>query len=176
MSDRFETLTKDKARYNKELTKNAINRILNKDVSKIVGWDIPQEKVTFNYDDIDMTILKQIYMEKGLKGLSEIEILCPAYITENGDIFGIPDVSNYGKKNDNDKLIIVQRFNIYDQIMDRNKSAFVANYKRIDNIEQITNYSITLDTIYTVSSIISLIIMFAIIIISHNNYVKKEVD
>lgn len=58
--------------------------------------------------------LKEVYMTEGLEGLKGYNILVPAYITDDGDVFGVPDVAPDGTKNKNHKIIVVQSFSIYD--------------------------------------------------------------
>ena len=62
--------------------------------------------------------LKKIYYLEGLEGLRGYIFLVPAYITDDGDVFGVPDISPTGTVNKNHKIIVVQRFNLYD-ILDR---------------------------------------------------------
>ena len=59
-------------------------------------------------------ILRDIFIKEGIEGLKGYEILVPAYITEDGDVFGTPDISPTGEVEENHKLIVVQRFSIYD--------------------------------------------------------------
>lgn len=59
--------------------------------------------------------LKPVFMNEGLDGLRTYIFLAPAYITDHGDIFGIPDFDSNGFTN-NHKMIVVQRFSIVDVI------------------------------------------------------------
>lgn len=64
-----------------------------------------------------MEYLKRTYERYGLEGFKTIDLINVGYITESGDIFGNPDFI-YLTKNDNYKIIIVQRTNLYDLISD----------------------------------------------------------
>lgn len=58
--------------------------------------------------------LMDIFMEKGLDGLKDYTFFGKAYITDTGDIFDTPDVSRESRKNSNHKMIVIQKFNMYD--------------------------------------------------------------
>lgn len=58
--------------------------------------------------------MKDVFMREGLDGLKGYIILVPAYITDDGDVFGVPDISENGQRNHNHKMIVVQQFSIYD--------------------------------------------------------------
>lgn len=53
-----------------------------------------------------------------LKELKNYEFLSISYIDEYGDIMGEKDVDKKGKKQNNRKIILVQSFNMYDQVID----------------------------------------------------------
>jgi hypothetical protein len=67
--------------------------------------------------------LKEVFYKEGIEGLAGYVFTVPAYITEDGDIFGTPDIGPDGNVNPNYKIIVVQRFSIYD-IISRQKLAF----------------------------------------------------
>ena len=58
--------------------------------------------------------LKMIYDENGLGGFKDFTFFGKAYITETGDVFGTPDISPEAKKTNNHKLIVIQKFNMFD--------------------------------------------------------------
>jgi hypothetical protein len=61
--------------------------------------------------------LKDTFDEYGFEGFRDHIFYGKAYITETGDVFGTPDISESTmKKNMNHKLIVVQKFNMYDVI------------------------------------------------------------
>lgn len=112
---------------NKELASHAIQKIINKQTSELVLTESSYYQMNEKYVWLDPTIddLKNEFYEYGLPILKKYDGLVPAYITEDGDIFGIPDVDHNGLKNQNDKIIVVQRFNLYDAIQ-QHKEIFSA--------------------------------------------------
>lgn len=102
--------------YNKILTKNAIEQLKNKSTDLIV-WQYPNPHIEDMemLDNVNIDDLYNIYLEYGLAGLKSYELLVPAYITEDGDIFGQKDMVQ-GLRYNNCKIIVVQRINLYDQI------------------------------------------------------------
>ena len=58
--------------------------------------------------------LRKVFMEEGVDGLATYEVLSPAYLNQNTDILGMPDVDNLGRKVDNNKIIVVQGFSVHD--------------------------------------------------------------
>ena len=102
--------------YNKELEKDAIDKILNRN-SGIIALEsynlLKQDHIMI--EEMTYESLLNVYLNEGIQGLRNYQIFVPYYITDFGDIFGIPDMI-HGTKVDNNKLIIVQEFNLYDQI------------------------------------------------------------
>lgn len=60
--------------------------------------------------------LKKVYMSEGVMGLHNYQFLVPAYITENGDIFGNPDLRE-GNAVNNHKFVVIVTFNLYDNLI-----------------------------------------------------------
>lgn len=105
---------------NPELAKDALHHILERD-NTLAFWeynksDNPNHKI-ITRDNLEE--LKEVYMTEGLDGLKNYEFLAPAYITETGDIFGVDDRDHHGQIVSNDKLIVVQGFSVYEQLMTR---------------------------------------------------------
>lgn len=160
--------------FDTELANEAINKILYKDTTSLIGWDTRifndgKEKI----QTLDLNKLKELYDQYGLEGLKNIELLCPAYITENGDIFGIPDVNTHGKQNDNDKIIVIQRINLYEQIINRNNDK-ISSLDNINIIKSEMNHSILLDKIYVIINIIILLILFILTSCIYNHDFGKK--
>lgn len=160
--------------FDTELANEAINKILYKDTTSLIGWDTRifndgKEKI----QTLDLNKLKELYDQYGLEGIKNIEILCPAYITENGDIFGIPDVNTHGKQNDNDKIIVIQRINLYEQIINRNNDK-ISSLDNINIIKSEMNHSILLDKIYVIINIIILLILFILTSCIYNHDFGKK--
>ena len=104
---------------NKELTAHAIYKIINKQTSELILTESSRYSVDDKYEnnaDPSLDDLEKEFYDHGLSALRRYDGLVPAYITEDGDIFGVPDVDHNGLKNQNDKMIVIQRFNLYDAI------------------------------------------------------------
>ena len=146
---------------NLQLTKEAVNSLLQqKDI--LIYWEIPntdKDKIIIPHE-MDIEILHKLYDQYGLRVFKNIHFLAPAYITPTGDIFGIDDISIYGEKSDNNKIIVVQTFNVYQQIMARYSSD-------ISQINAFKNHIIThpINTLYINAIFIILIIIIMMILI-----------
>ena len=68
-------------------------------------------------------------LELSLSQLKDYEFLTVSYIDKYGDILGVKDVSLIGTKNETKKLMIVQGFNLYEQIEKEFKSSYIRIYK-----------------------------------------------
>lgn len=101
---------------NPESAARALKRLYIQDDSMIV-WEREEssnENHTY-YKNITVETMHKIYKDEGLEGLKNYQVLVPIYITTDGDIFGKPDISN-GLQVNNNKIIVVQEFNIYEQL------------------------------------------------------------
>lgn len=150
--------------YNKSLEEEAIHRILYHS-SKLIA----REKI--NYISGDHTLittasekeLKKIFMKEGLSGLENYQILVPAYITETGDIFGQDDIV-MGVKQNNHKIIVVQEFNLYDQITKNDPSLLDID----DHVEYIMqDYSITMSIMYLMGLFLIVSVVILLFYFSH---------
>lgn len=108
---------------NPDLMKNAVALLFNKS-SDMIYWEhhilqIKDERLPRLPSNVSLEELRQIYLQYGIDGLKHVQFLAPAYITETGDIFGIEDIGIRGIRNDNHKIIVVQTFNPYEQLMAR---------------------------------------------------------
>lgn len=116
--------------YNKELSENAIDKLLqqhddelicNEPVNRIYKSDTTNTHIMIS--DISYEELRRVYMSEGIEGLKNYQFYAPAYITENGDIFGEEDIVN-GIRQPNNKIIVVQEFNLYDQLEEHHPRIF----------------------------------------------------
>lgn len=106
--------------FNYELAYQAFERLLEHKNHNIIYYEPEAPDNKENHNTIvspSYDALYDIYCKEGIKGLKGYTVLVPTYITDNGDIFGTPDISIYGKRVQNHKMIVVQRFNIYDILM-----------------------------------------------------------
>lgn len=108
--------------YNVELAEEAINSIKNMNIQKndFIFWEIHSSNVKNHKLISNMNIenLIDIYYEEGLESLKGYELLVPVYITNSGDIFGTKDTNSIGEKINNYKIIVIQRLNVYDILID----------------------------------------------------------
>ena len=157
--------------FNKDLAMNAIKQIKNKSTDLIVfQYTNPCIDDMEIMDRIDVDDLYNIYTTYGLKGLKSFELLVPAYITEDGDIFGQKDIVQ-GVRYNNYKIIVIQRINLYDQI-----TALYSDFEDEEPInEVISKYSFIKDEIRILGLIIVIIYLSAI---AHfcNVYNKRYMD
>ena len=162
------------AHYNKVLAKKSIKSILLKD-PKITYWEyIPNDNPDHAViTEPTMENLHKLFLSEGLDGLKGIEFLAPAYITDNGDIFGVDDVNQYGVRSNNHKLIVIQGFNVYDQIKIRHFTAYHQFDERKELILREMQHSTTIRSIVVVFYTISIIaVVFALMLF--NNRVFHE--
>lgn len=143
------------------LTKEAVQKLLQQD-NELIYWEFPnndKEKIIIPAE-IDIEKIHKLYDQYGLQVFKHIQFLVPAYITPTGDIFGIEDVSAYGNKNDNYKIIVVQKFNVYQQVMSRYSSD-------IAQIEMFKDHIITkpINTLHINALFIILIVIIIFILI-----------
>ena len=104
--------------YNEELEQNAIDKLLNRTsgIIALESYDLIHNDAHIKIKELNYESLFKVFLAEGMEGLRNYQIFIPYYITDIGDIFGNPDISQ-GIKVDNNKIIIVQEFNLYDQIM-----------------------------------------------------------
>lgn len=102
--------------YNKILSENSINAIKRGNTKNydIIFWQKDRSKLKVTSMDIDNLIEELRNNNYDFDELKSFEILVPVYITEDGDIFGIRDINSIGQYNNNYKLYVVQRINVYD--------------------------------------------------------------
>lgn len=91
---------------NSYLTNTAVSSIIKRSGGIIYTFE---SDIGYDGNDINMSIrgLKKIYDEKGIEALRGVVLLAPAYITDNGDIFGTDD-TNFLKNNNTHKIVIVK--------------------------------------------------------------------
>lgn len=139
--------------YNKELDKNAIDKILNRTsgVIALESYDLIKNEDHIMLKELTYDSLFEVYLNEGLNGLRNYQIFVPYYITDIGDIFGVPDITQ-GVKNDNNKIIIAQEFNLYDQLT-KNDYDDIFNNNKISDI--IYRYNIVLRLLYVFGALIA---------------------
>ena len=121
--------------YNYDLGYDALKRILTQNKNEVIFWEyMPSD----NPNHIKLKVcslegMKQVYKTEGIEGIKNYEVLVPVYINDNTDIFGTERVDNLGSYNkDNRQIIVVQGFNIYDEMMKNHKTSLLLEDKQYD--------------------------------------------
>lgn len=153
--------------YNEELSKEAIDTILKLNLQKndFIIWQSGKSNIEISNNNIDELLNELQKYNYDINELKGYDILIPVYITEDGDILGVKDVDRIGRYNDNCKMVLVQRLNLYD-ILSHNKYN-IENCKdeviRIqDMIKQLTDDEIV-KNIYLLLIIIGIVISSGVI-------------
>ena len=153
--------------YNEELSREAIDTILklNSQKNDFIIWKNGKSNIEISNNNIDELLNELQKYNYDINELKGYDILIPVYITEDGDILGVKDVDMIGRYNDNCKMVLVQKLNLYD-ILSHNKYN-IENYKdevtRIqDMIEQLTDDEI-IKNIYLLLIIIGIVISSGVI-------------
>lgn len=162
----------NKTTHNKHLSQLAIDSILNKDNnSELIFWEGKEPLVEHDViSDMDIDQLLQQCDKHGLDVLKSYELLVPIYITNNGDVFGNEDVNSLGVKNNNYKIIIVQRINMYDTIQPYLSDLTFSE----DKIAEATNDILILGKTKVGYISISIVISFGIFIVS--GYIQNKLN
>lgn len=113
--------------YNKELFSDALRKlkIHSEYIIAIENIDYIKNDDHIKISDVNRDTLKQVFDAEGLAGLQNYEFMTPVYITDTGDIFGTKDIIG-GMPQENHKFIVIQTFNLYDQII-RNDHEYADN-------------------------------------------------
>lgn len=114
--------------YNKKLESDAIDKLLNRNsgIIALESYNLIKNENHIMINELTYNSLLEVFLNEGIHGLKNYQIFVPYYITDFGDIFGTPDII-HGTKIHNNKLIVVQEFNLYDQIMNRHDELFNDN-------------------------------------------------
>lgn len=103
--------------FNKELEENAIDKLLNRTsgIVALESYDLVNNEDHIKIKEMTYDSLLEVFLKEGMEGLRNYQIFVPYYITDIGDIFGTPDIL-HGTMVDNHKIIVVQEFNLHDQL------------------------------------------------------------
>lgn len=160
--------------YNKELFTSAVRKIRTH-TDKIIAIE-PYNYIKGEHEKIpEMNYhnLERVYINEGVQGLRNYQFLVPVYITDSGDIFGQKDIEN-GVPQENHKFIVIQTFNIYDQIMFNSPEFGDDDY--IGRIN--ARYDMILNSLYIMGIIICTLIVFIIVYFFslYNILITKEYE
>jgi hypothetical protein len=128
------------SQFNPELAFNSLEAIISRDTHYNLFFYEPQspEHVTDHnlITNPSLEHLKEVYQKEGIEGLQSYNILVPVYITDDGDLFGTPDIGPDGSVNLNHKMIVVQRFSIYDIVKSTFNSQLYLKHRLQEHIVQ----------------------------------------
>lgn len=160
--------------YNKELFLSAVRKIRTH-TNKIIAIE-PYNYIKTDHEkisELNYQNLERVYVNEGTQGLKNYQFLVPVYITDSGDIFGQKDIEN-GVPREDHKFIIIQTFNIYDQITYHSPDFGDDDYiKRINS-----RYDRILNSLYIMGIIICTLIVFIIVYFFslYNILITKEYE
>ena len=148
--------------YNDKLLKSAQDKIR----SHTTGQLIAIEPINNMKDDVDHTLitemnfnnLEEVYIKEGINGLRNYQFLAPVYITDTGDIFGQTDITG-GIPQETHKYIVIQTYNLYDQITASNPG--ISDATHLGHI--ISRYDNLLNRLYLCGLIICCIFVIMIL-------------
>ncbi len=113
--------------YNKELANQSINGLLYGN-RKHMFWRFSNTILSKNDDNIKVMDIDKVLSLPRLQ-LKDYEFLTVSYIDKYGDILGIQDVTSLGQKKDSKKLMVVQGFNMFEQIEGEFKESYLKLHK-----------------------------------------------
>lgn len=158
--------------YNSSLEKNAIEKLLNRTsgIIALESYDLTKNEDHIQIKEMTYDSLLQVFLKEGMEGLRNYQIFVPYYITDFGDIFGTPDILQ-GIKVENNKIIIIQEFNLYDQITNNNS---MINNDHIENINKRSSELlgwIYLTGLLLIAAVVGLIFYFCTV---YNSMIEYE--
>lgn len=131
--------------WNKYLEEEAINKLLIHSRGLIATEKINHlGKAHIKITELTEDNLREVYLKEGIAGLQNYQFKVAAYITESGDIFGNEDIVS-GVKQKTHKLIIIQEFNLYDQLQLLSPDIFEVDEHSLYIQKE---YSITISIVY----------------------------
>lgn len=111
---------------NKKLAINAVECLLQHENDSIIGWEDYSGENHQSIGVLDYDSLENVYLKEGLNGLKHYTFLIPTYINDSGDIFGQSDFEHSIRVGTH-KFIIVQKFNIVDQLKSNYNHMVISN-------------------------------------------------
>lgn len=159
--------------YNKPLFDTAIKSIFAKTKGNIAIESVSTSDYNGHYKipNASFKQLKRVYREEGLEGLESYQFFVPAYITDNGDIFGQKDVVK-GIIQRNHKLVVIQEYNLYDQITTK----FPELINDVSEAEILVNHENSLNLSYILGSVLiaSYLIVMIILVNAYNCAIEER--
>ena len=163
--------------YNKELDKKAYDIIMNHKKESLIVTESENRINNTNHIKIKeatYSSLKDVYMKEGLEGLKNYQFLVPSYITDDGDIFGNKDIEG-GISKKSHKIIVIQEFNVYDQIKNNYEYGSIINED--DEITDVMDsHLLTLLYLLGIMLIISIISVIFFAGIMYNKHIEDHYE
>lgn len=152
--------------YNIKLFSTAVRKIRNHTTSIIAiePYDYIDSEDHMLISEMNYENLESVYVKEGFIGLKNYQFLVPVYITDTGDIFGQQDIE-HGIRQDNHKFIVIQTFNLFDQITSYRPDVGDDDYIHRINVR----YDEILNVLY-ILGIISVCMITVIVIYSFTIY------
>lgn len=161
--------------YNSNLKKDAYNKLMNHHTDSLIviePVDLMDDSSSHTkVDYMNEQVLKDIFMKEGINGLRNYQFLIPAYITENGDVFGQEDIVQ-GQRTNNHKIIVIQEFNLYDQIMKEYPAM-----NNDDDLEELQlRYNNTMNWLYILGCLFIICVIVLLIMVSsiYNKFIEDH--
>lgn len=157
---------------NQRSVESAIVSVKSKDSGVIIiQRDVVSSDRFVGDESVSMTDLKNIYDTGGVEALRDFNILAPAYIRDNGDIFGNDD-KNFMKTTKNYKLFIIQSTNIGD-VLDRYQTDIDKQTTHLSTTEEYVSDYIYHKNIQTILWSFVLFIISVILIFIYNQESRR---
>lgn len=156
--------------YNKKLYDDSITKIIEQQTEGFIVQQRKDDKKETLYEEFTIDTFKEIYYNEGIKGFKNLTFLVPTYIYDREDLFGDSDIVD-GIKTKNHKLIVIQQFNLYDQVSFLSDSVIKNDHQK----ETIEKYDDILNTLYILGIVIlTAVIGLVFILCILYNYVMME--
>ena len=152
-----------KSEVYQDMLKRSLDQIITQN-DNIILWIDTHQKIR-NVDDINRlddsisVFIHEKIANNDIEDLKKFSIVAASYIFEHEDIFGTPDVTS-GEFTNNDKLYIIQIFNIGD-ILDSNDE-LISSISEYETIAA-TNYEFLHDAIHYITAFTVFVVVFEII-------------
>lgn len=156
---------------NKNLVETVFNKIFSLEPlinNKLLGFESNNSKL--NLKEFNLDNIFSLY-KNNTKSLDNIYFISYKYITENADIFSVPDYDNLGNPIDNSKLVLIQLFSIKDIDSELVQDELV---DLRDDIIYIQNIIKNIELFFTYSFIISILSCGSLILVINIISNKKE--
>ena len=160
--------------YNPIITSQAINKLIYGKGYNLIFLEDRSYNPNFEKMKVmNKESLKEIVQSEGIDCLKYYTILIPIYITEDGDIFGTLDISYDGSASNNHKMILVQKYNLYDAVVTLHRSDLSDVVAEHDKVVLDINHLLTF-THVTYLAVMLMDMMFILLVLVYLSKLKKK--